>query len=69
MKWTDVQPSSPGWYWWRANADAFPSCHLIDRVGDKYGNAVLYCASCNHDHLEEDGGQWSDAPIPEPEEG
>jgi len=53
MKWTDVKPSTPGWYWWRNHA-LDEAC--IVKVYEGYA-------------LPKIGGQWSDAPIPEPEEG
>jgi len=67
MRWTTERPTKPGWYWWRANAESFESPHLIDRVGDIHGGDVLYCATCDDDHMEERDGQWA-GPIPEPEE-
>lgn len=76
MKWTDVRPSKPGWYFMRrmdikgepygiAQVRAFPfgdgEVYIEVYVGDHWQslNAFARDVQC----------QWSDAPIPEPEEG
>jgi len=67
MKWTDKKPTTPGLYWWRWDRES-----ASEIVGvEIYGTPTRLWASnglsaCNP--LSEWGGQWSDAPIPEPED-
>jgi len=67
MKWTTKKPTTLGWYWWRYSKR---SGHGAVRVqifgpnqqlwvdGDGLGSALI----------DEWPGQWSDTPIPEPED-
>jgi len=65
MKWTDEKPSKPGWYWFR---------------NENWNRSIVFLYQCNAGICFDFGegnavplgivsGQWSDTPIPEPEEG
>jgi len=64
MKWTDVRPSTPGWYWWYGKFNNQPQVVFV------YHCNVGLCVDFGDGEarpLSGVGGQWSDAPIAEPE--
>lgn len=64
MKWTTEKPTREGWYWYRPFPDIDPSmAHIVDAYSDGlfvHGQSVA-------GYLKDLEGQWSDAPIPQPE--
>jgi hypothetical protein len=66
MKWTTKKPTKPGWYWWRLYDRTRGAAVEVIRIhpdGIMFVNGGRY----GEEHLAVWPGQWSDAPIPEPE--
>ena len=64
MKWTDVQPSRPGWYWWRTRPDdTRPWVVKVQRLG--FGMMQMYRVGCEVPTIIGDGGEWLGPLYPE----
>ena len=73
MKWTDVKPTVPGWYWYRhgPSSDGWDA-YLVLYQPDEYGIPEQHSLTRKGVVITQrgyaiDSGQWSDAAIPEPE--
>ena len=69
MKWTDVKPRTENWYWWRDKSNAtfwFQRIYLVYEMSDGRFEVDEGERFVN---VDDKPGQWSDAPIAEPEEG
>jgi hypothetical protein len=63
MTWTDVKPTGLGWYWWGDyGIHAIVEIRFVDRIG-----RLAFFTNGRREAIEGMEGQWSDAPIPEPE--
>lgn len=66
MKWTNEKPKSVGFYWYRPYPDMDPS---TARIADDYSDGLFVHGSNVVGYLKDlDGCQWSDSPIPTPED-
>jgi len=67
MKWTNEKPTKPGAYFWRIKKGGEP---VLANVTQKPNANYLEPWPCFWGFLPVDGipGQWSDQPIPMPEE-
>ena len=68
IRWTDAKPTTPGWWWRRVGEGHEASCAF---VGTGWEPGELLVQLHRHNGLwkiESLGGQWSDKPIPMPEE-
>ena len=68
MKWTTKKPEKTGWYWYRGKLEQ-PTPRKV--YFSQYTS--VWCAFdsiySKVYHLDEIDGEWSDEPIPVPEEG
>lgn len=63
MKWTDVKPAKPGWWWFRGKHHLREVVLLRKQSGELWVDRDLRMLSLGG----WPPGQWSDAPIAEPE--
>lgn len=63
MKWTKTKPTKPGWYWARN-----PSLNIGQAVVEAYTVLSRIFISDQPVVAWVDSWEWSDEPIPEPEE-
>lgn len=71
MKWTDEKPKEVGRFWRRHRKDSPRYEWCIVMVFDRGNGGPLYFMYDSGLHewsLDTADGQWSDAPIPEPED-
>jgi hypothetical protein len=79
MKWTKKPPSEPGWYWWRKEQSHDSIMSFVDIGGARcylwgewHGGHFMFSGGVTlpmtMDIRDGGYGEWSDQPIPTPEE-
>jgi hypothetical protein len=73
MKWTKTPPTEAGWYWWRDDEDDLcPSIVNVFLDNAEEGYEVLAVqfgpSPCDVSDVYQYDCEWSDQPIPQPEE-
>ena len=62
-KWSDVLPTTEGYYWWRKHAKDTPMIKIVVRFGDRM--AAVHQPPFTQ-YLEEINGQWQPVIGPGP---
>ena len=67
MKWTNIKPDRPGWWWYRSEPGHRSHVFYIgEEVRPNEGLHYYWAGSIKM--LSKVNGQFSDRPIPEPED-